>query len=259
FTQRAVAALRYEVEPVDEDVRVVVQSELVANEPLPSAPDDPRAAAALAAPLRSEYFIARDLAAALVHSTAASGLRMAAAMDHEVDGPPGTDTSSECTEDEARVVVAADLSPGRPLRVTKIIAYGWSAQRSMQAVRDQVRAAATEAMHTGWDGPVADQRAYLDDFWECADVEIDGDTELQVAVRFSLFHCLQASARAEGRAVPAKGLTGPGYDGHTFWDTETFVLPVLTYTAPKAAADALRWRHATLDLARERAKVLGLG
>ena len=69
-----------------------------------------------------------------------------------------------------------------------------------------------------------------------ADVEIDGDAELQQAVRFALFHVLQAGARAERRAIPAKGLTGPGYDGHTFWDTETFVLPVLTYTAPERGA-----------------------
>ena len=48
----------------------------------------------------------------------------------------------------------------------------------------------------------------------------------------------QAGARAEGRAIAAKGLTGTGYDGHAFWDTETFVLPVLTYTAPRAAASA---------------------
>ena len=73
----------------------------------------------------------------------------------------------------------------------------------------------------------------LDDFWERADVEVDGDPELQQAVRFGLFHVLQAGARAERRAIPAKGLTGPGYDGHAFWDTETFVLPVLTYTCAR--------------------------
>src|SRR5213079_3069735 len=89
-------------------------------------------------------------------------------------------------------------------------------------------------------------------------VEIDGDAELQQAVRFSLFHTLQAGARAEQRAIAAKGLTGPGYDGHAFWDTETFVLPVLTYTVPRAARDALRWRHRTLDLAQQRASLLGL-
>ena len=72
-------------------------------------------------------------------------------------------------------------------------------------------------------------------------------------MRFALFHTLQAGARAERRAIAAKGLTGPGYDGHAFWDTETFVLPVLTYTAPARRRDALRWRHATLGLARERA------
>ena len=119
-------------------------------------------------------------------------------------------------------------------------------------------AALAEARHTGWDGLLESQRAYLDEFWKRADVELDGDTELQQAIRFALFHTLQAGARAEQRAIGAKGLTGPGYDGHTFWDTERFVLPVLTYTAPRAAADALRWRHSTLDLARERAGQLGL-
>jgi alpha,alpha-trehalose phosphorylase len=81
-------------------------------------------------------------------------------------------------------------------------------------------------------------------------VELEGDAELQQAVRFALFHVLQAGARAEGRAIAAKGLTGPSYDGHTFWDTETFVLQPLTYTVPHAVGDVLRWRHATLDLAR---------
>jgi alpha,alpha-trehalose phosphorylase len=77
-------------------------------------------------------------------------------------------------------------------------------------------------------------------------------------VRFALFHVLQNSARAEERPIAAKGLTGPGYDGHCFWDTDSFVLPVLVHTWPEAAADHLRWRHRTLDTARHRAKQLRL-
>jgi len=77
-------------------------------------------------------------------------------------------------------------------------------------------------------------------------------------VRFALFQVVQAAARAERRAIPAKGLTGRGYDGHTFWDMETYTLPVLTYTAPEAARDALRWRHSTLGPARARARELRL-
>ena len=73
-----------------------------------------------------------------------------------------------------------------------------------------------------------------------------------------MFHLLQASARAEQRAIPAKGLTGTGYAGHAFWETEIFVLPVLTATVPEAAADALRWRDATLPVASDWARTLGL-
>ena len=59
---------------------------------------------------------------------------------------------------------------------------------------------------------------------------------------------------AEQRALPAKGLTGRGYDGHTFWDMETYVLPLLTHAAPAAARDVLRWRHSTLELAAPSAR-----
>jgi len=258
FTQRAVALVEYIVEPVDGEFPVVVQSELVANESLPVASKDPRAAAALAEPLVAEMHDANGLRAILVHSTRASELRMAAAMEHLVEGPDGVACHTEAFPDHARLEVTADLAPGKPLRILKLIAYGWSAQRSGPALRDQVSAAAAAAAHTGWDGLLRDQRAYLDHFWEHADVELDGDPELQQALRFGLFHTLQAGARGERRAIAAKGLTGPGYDGHTFWDTEMFVLPVLTYTVPHAAADALRWRLETIDLARERARTLGL-
>jgi alpha,alpha-trehalose phosphorylase len=258
FVQRAVAAILYEVEPVDGPLRVLVQSELIANEPGSFITTDPRAAAVLEAPLVPEQDFSRGAGAVLIHSTRQSGLRMAAGMDHLVNGPDGTELAAESSPHVARVTVAAELTPGTSLRTVKFIAYGWSSQRSLPALRDQVIAALAEARHTGWDGLVAGQRAYLDDFWDRADVELEGDADLQQALRFALFHTLQAGARAEQRAIPAKGLTGPGYDGHTFWDAESFVLPVLTYTAPGAAADALRWRHATLDLARERASQLGL-
>src|SRR5918997_344722 len=196
FAQRAVAAILYEVEPLGAPARLVVQSELVANEPLPAAVQgDPRASSGVGSALRSEFFSDHDARVVVVHSTKESGLRMAAGMDHVVEGPPATQTTAESSEDLGRVTVA---------------------------------------------------------------VELEGDDELQQAVRFALFHTLQAGARAEGRAIAAKGLTGPSYDGHTFWDTETFVLQPLTYTVPHAAGDALRWRHATLDLARARAEVLGL-
>ena len=258
FTQRAIAAVAFEVEPLDDEVRVVIQSELVANEQLPHIAGDPRAAAALESPLEPEENLASGERLRLIHCTRRSGLRVAAAADHVVNGPDSTRTSSESGEDVSRLTVTAVLKPGEPLRLEKMVSYGWSSVRSLPAVRDQVDAALAGARSTGWEGLADQQRSYLDDFWARSDVEVDGDAEIQQAVRFGLFHVLQAGARAEHRAIPAKGLTGSGYDGHSFWDTETFVLALLTYTSPQAVAEALRWRHDTLPAARARAEQLGL-
>ncbi len=258
FAQRALAVIRYTVEPVEGEFPVVAQSELVADESVPETSNDPRAAAALAQPLESEAYGAEELEAFLVHHTKRSGLRVAAAMAHLLDGPDGTTCTIQAFPDLARLTVTADLAPGQGLTLTKVIAYGWSGERSAAALRDQVAAATASARHTGYQGLLDEQREYMDRHWERADIELEGDPELQQALRFGLWHALQGGARGERRAIPAKGLTGPGYDGHTFWDTEMYVLPVLTYTAPQGAADALRWRHLTLPLARDRARTLGL-
>jgi alpha,alpha-trehalose phosphorylase len=258
LVQRAVVAINYDVEPVDDPVLLVLQSELFANEQLPPTVDDPRVAAALSEPLVAEQSRCNDTGATLLHSTRHSGLRMAAAMDHEVTGPSRTEFHSSATEHVARTTVICRLEPGQRLRVVKYLAYGWSSQRSLPALNDQVRAALAAARYTGWNGLTTEQRRYLDDFWAAADVEVEGNAQLQQAVRFASFHVLQAGARAEKRGIAAKGLTGPGYDGHTFWDTETFVLPMLSHTMPDAAADVLRWRQQILPLALERAAQLGL-
>ena len=224
----------YEVEPVDAPLRVVVQSELVANEPAPAPLGGPagrgRARVAARSP-RSSPIMPRGSCSCT--RPGASGLLMAAGMDHVVDGPDGTQTASESAADVGRVTVAADLAAG-----TAPAASSSSSPTGGRA-SGRFRLCATSSSQrwprhatpagTACSPPSA---TYLDDFWDRADVELDGDTELQQAVRFALFHVLQAGARAEQRAIAAKGLTGPGYDGHTFWDTERFVLPVLTYTAP---------------------------
>lgn len=259
--QRSVAAILYKVTPVNNEMQLVVQSELVANgdgTPEHHDPGDPRMAAVLESPLKSDEHFLHEEMAMLIHHTEQSGLRVASAMDHEIVGPDDMYIEGETGPDVGRLTVTAKVAAGQSLQVLKYLAYGWSGRRSLASVRAQVRGSLSEARHTGWDGLVSSQKEFLDEFWHNADVVVEGDEEMQQAVRFALFHLLQASARGERRAIPAKGLTGSGYDGHAFWDSETFVLPVLTYTWPHAARDALHWRHATLDMARERAQQLNL-
>ena len=258
LTRRSLLAIRYHVEALDQPVRVVVQSELVANEDVPAQSGDPRVAAAIEHPLRAVEHDGTGLRATLIHRTERSKLQMAAAMDHQVRSDDHHVTELAVHPDWARVTISADLTADGSLDLTKFVSYGWSSQRSVPALRDQVSAALISALEATWDGVLGEQEAAFDDFWSGADVELDGPVEIQQAVRFGVFHAYQAAARAERRAIPAKGLTGPGYDGHAFWDTEAFVLPLLSATAPVAARDAICWRLSTMDLAMERAATLRL-
>ncbi|UFU06932.1 glycoside hydrolase family 65 protein [Ruania halotolerans] len=258
FAHRSLAAIHYEVEALDDNVYLALYSDLLANEQNATPSSDPRDAAVLDRPLKSEGSGARGQQAVLMHRTRRSKLRMAAGMDHVLEVPQGAQTTIEASGDLARYTVTAQLPKGSKLRMVKYLSYGWSHRRSTPALRDQVEAALAVGKLIGWDELLEKQRAYLDDFWQHADVEIDGDPGLQQAVRVSMFHVLQCSARAEGQGLGAKGLSGIGYDGHTFWDADLFALPMLTYTMPSAARDHLLWRRDTLPEARARATELGL-
>jgi alpha,alpha-trehalose phosphorylase len=258
FVQRSVAAIEYEVEAVGRPLRVALQSNLIANQSQVGAEGDPRAAANLGTVLESQLHTDHGLRVVLGHQTRRTGLHLAAGMEHVVIADGQSTTLTQCEEDLGRVTIGARLTPGRPLRVVKLLAYHWSSQQSMEWLRDQVDASLEIALAQGFDGLAAAQREQLDDWWSVADVDIDGDDEVQQALRFALFELLQASVRAETRAIAAKGLTGTGYDGHAFWDTEAYVLPSLTYSRPELVRDALQWRHSLLDLARERASQIGL-
>jgi alpha,alpha-trehalose phosphorylase len=255
--QRGVLALRYTVRALERPAEVVLQSGLVANTQQPHLPSHPSADDLLRHPLDPQEHEA-DGRLTLVHRTLRTGLLVGATTHHEVDSTADLDQHGEATPDHARFVVRVQLEPGESVTLTKLVAYAWSAGRELPALRDELAGALTVARATGFDGLLASQRAILDEFWECADVEVDGDAQLQQAVRFALFQMLQATARAEGRAIAGKALTGTGYEGHAFWDTETFVLQVMTAVRPEVVRHALTWRHATVPAARERARTLDL-
>jgi len=255
---RSVAAIEYEVTALDRKVRIAVQSNLQVNRPRAGDHNDPRAARHLDDVLRSELSVSEAKRVVLGHTTHVSELAMASGMDHRVECDSELDFLTQAEADLGRVTMSAELQPGETLRLVKFLSYHWSSQQSVEWLRDQVDASLESALAEGFEGLVEEQREVLDRYWERADIEVDGDPELQQAVRFAMFHVFQAGARNEGRAIPAKGLTGTGYDGHAFWDTESFVLPVLTFTAPDTVRHALAWRHSTLDAARARAEQLHL-
>jgi len=258
LSHRSVAAIRYVVEAVGGPATMTILSELVANEELPEVHPDDRVKEVLDEPLAARGAFLVGSLATLVHETFESGQRVAVAMDHTVSAPGAASIETEVAEHLARTTISARLAAGERLEIVKFVGHEWSDTLDVQTLRDRADASVAEALRLGWSGLTDGQRERLDDFWACADVEIEGSARLQQAVRFALFHVFQSAARLELRSVPGKGLTGAGYEGHTFWDFEGFVLPVLASTAPESARQALLWRHTTLEHARERARQLRL-
>src|SRR6202008_4638919 len=113
------------------------------------------------------------------------------------------------------------------------------------------------ARRDGFEAIEAAQRRDVGGFWRRSDIDIEGDPDVQLAVRFNLFQLMQATARGEGLGVPAKGVTGRGYEGHYFWDTEVYVVPCLAHTNPQWAKQVLEFRVGMLAAARRRAREVG--
>src|SRR5262249_48036266 len=113
------------------------------------------------------------------------------------------------------------------------------------------------ARAAGYEGALAEHQRQIRDFWERSDVVWEGGPRDQQALHFSMFNILQATWRSAGHGVPAKGLTGTGYEGHYFWDTEIYVLPFLIHNCPALARSLLMHRVRMLPAARRRAKEVG--
>ena len=151
-------------------------------------------------------------------------------------------------------VVRAAAAPGRAVVVDKIVALV-----SSRDTRDAVSASLDcVSRFQSWPAALSAHNAAWDSEWERADVIIEGDDEVQTAIRFNLYHLLIAAPRNDDRvSIGAKTLSGYGYRGHSFWDTEIFMLPFFTFTSPHIARNLLGYRSRHLPGARRKAAQKG--
>lgn len=192
----------------------------------------------------------------LSYRTAHSGMTLAVGATHELSTQNDFHITSHVSADMAKVEYQVNAVPGESIRLVKFFAYHDSRRMSAQELLDRVDRTLQRALDAGPEKYLAEQADLLTDFWKHADVELPGQPELQQAVRWNLFQLLQNSLRAEDLGIAAKGVTGSGYSGHYFWDSEIYVMPFLTYTMPQVARNNLRFRYQMLPKARERAHEL---
>jgi len=266
FEHRHVAAIFYQITLLNAAAPVVLSSEMIANEPAPRRANyDPRQAKVFNEKvLNHRLSYAKGQRIVLCHATNKSGIVLTCAIDHALDTSLRVTWKTNYTPDAGQVVASIDAEAGQPITLMKYIVYHTSHTAPPEEVCARAERTLDRAVATGFTALLAGQERFMEDFWQRSDVKIitnpdrakASTTAVQQALRFNLFHVLQACARAENTGVPAKGLTGAAYEGHYFWDTEIYVLPFLTYTAPRIAKNLLRFRHGMLDKARERARQL---
>ena len=251
---RHLAAIEYEVTLLANDAPVVIVSEVVDSDSTTHPNGDPRTRQFGCEVLDAEVSRTADARVVLGYATRSSGMTLSCAIDHDVRTDCSFRVKTSADESAGRVVYSIDGTVGTRIRLVKYITYHSSRRRQVEELCQRAERVLDRAVEKGFQDLIDSQRRFLDDFWDCSDVEVRDNPEWQQTIRFNLFHMCQATARAEGVGVPAKGLTGPGYEGHYFWDTEIYVLPFLTYTKPRVAQNLLRVRHDFLDEARERAR-----
>ena len=147
-----------------------------------------------------------------------------------------------------------DARRGENISITKLVGIATSRDTDtpLELALEQV------TKPTSWDEALEAQTQAWAEEWKRTDVTIEGDEEAQIAIRFSLFQLLIAAPRNDPRVnIGAKTLSGFGYRGHAFWDTEIYMLPVFTFTSPQIARNLLDYRHLTLNAARMKAREYG--
>jgi alpha,alpha-trehalose phosphorylase len=267
FANRHVAAISYRVTLLNAEAFTVISSEMATEPSARIDGDDPRQTRAFSGRVlhqRSNY--SKDRRIVLCHATEKSRLMLTCATDNALETSCPHAYKVVHTEDFGQVAFTIEARPGCPIQLTKYMVYHTSQTASVEELCGRAEWTMDRVMNQGFQQLLAAQEQYMDDFWRRSDVRVKdiredrtkrSTVEIQQAIRFNLFHILQASARAEDAGVPAKGLTGQAYEGHYFWDTEIYLLPFLTYTSPQIARNLLTFRYKMLPQGRARARQLG--
>jgi alpha,alpha-trehalose phosphorylase len=238
--------------------RVTVESGIDGGRATEAQGDDPRVGVGAGLALRVTHVNAGADGARLAQSSNVSGISVVCAQDHRVEGLRFTGERVEASR--VWQVFTPDVDSGGSVTIEKYVVYAWTLPQAAARYSDlytSARLTLDAAMSSGIDALLEVQANDFARFWDAALIAIDGGEQArrdEQALRFNLFHLFQAANRDGTGGIAAKGVTGEGYEGHVFWDSETFVLPVFGFTAPELMKPSLIWRFRMLDHARAHAR-----
>lgn len=216
-------------------------------------PDDPRVAGESFQHLLTETVEETDGRSLLVSRTSKSGLKVCSAVWHKTD--------RECTripEIDGETVRETFCFSGANNQTARFLKYCIFTDSVRQGdVKSEAVRQLAEAENTDLETIYREQEDYLKSFWERSMLEIDGDEELNLALHYNIYQLLQSAGKDSFSNITAKGLSGEGYEGHYFWDTEMYIQPFFVLTNPEISRKLIEFRYLTLDEARNNARILG--
>lgn len=253
FENKHLFAIDYQVTPLNFSGAIKLVSILDGAVKNQEAGDDPRVGSVISGPaLHPVDSEQSDTYAALVQRTGNSGFTLVSATETIIDGaPPAAISKHEQRLEQSWTIVASEQ---QTVTLTKYGSYFSSRDYPAAELLWRSKDTLAQARAAGFEALRMEQEQYLANFWQQADVEIAGDDALQQGIHFNQFHLLQSVGRDGKTNISAKGVTGEGYEGHYFWDTEIYIFPFFLYSKPEIARKLLEYRYAGLDLARERAR-----
>jgi alpha,alpha-trehalose phosphorylase len=266
MTQRHLAVLTLEVTMLSGEAPIVVSSQLLNRQDgsdeyhVTSAAMgeglDPRQAPAFdQRVLLPRMSYAEEGRLGLGYRCASSGMTLAVAAEHRIDtGEQQHEVRLSHEDDLAKLALRVEATQGSTVVVEKFVSYHSSRGVPVRELSDRCDRTLDRSRGHGVDHYHDEQRAWYDRYWLRADVQVGADEAIQHAVRFNIFSLAQATARSDQQGIASKGVTGSGYEGHYFWDSEIYVVPFLCYTLPEVARNVIHFRTRMLPAARDRAR-----
>lgn len=258
FEVLSLFSIEYTVRPInfEGDIKIIsTHNPYVSNF---SNPGDPRLAAESLKNLEVSDFYVDNNSTVAVSVTSVSKLRMCSLVNNSLSTSDGSKVKNEKTEiigEQGVYTGTAHIEKGGSVSLQKLSVFSDSIRT--KNVIGKVAHDLEAVLDLGLSSLYIAQEKYMSQFWSKCEMEIDGDPDMNVAVAFNMYELLQSSAKDCHASIAAKGMSGEGYEGHYFWDTETFILPFFTLTTPELSKMLLRYRYSTLNKARENARLLG--
>lgn len=198
---------------------------------------------------------AKNESGCILSKTRRTGFVIGVGVTHKTSAEQSAAPAVSGTAESDQLVFTADyeLGQGEAGILEKYISVTTSRETDKDQIQEFVTSRAQASADTGWDELFAAHKSFMAEYWEDTDVQIEGDPALQQGLRFNAFQLLGSTGRDGITNIAAKGLTGEYYEGHYFWDTETYIIPYFLYSQPKLVRKLLEYRYHILDAARENA------